>query len=331
LGLYDTAGNLSELCLDSYKVSTGDRLQGTEGGNLLKGGNYLSPGGEVLPGSRLEIPKYSAQGETKLPYMGLRLAISSSIVTSDSRSREIKKDFDNLPDVDTATAQAMRKMASAVEGDEPPEPAQKNLESAALLALNPVDRINGLLPFIESSGQKMALSSLSRDFANYNEIRTIETKEEATARFNSVLFAAYGIRDTSLRRNLVRNKINQEQNNIELLNDSLKETRDAQQKAELQAQINQANETIAALTPSIEEFNAALDNQFAFYKASLEFLTQYSPDLLALIVNLTRNEYLDSDSYSVSMRTALDVTVRDITLFLDSQGSKVILDNVIVR
>ncbi|MDR2300882.1 MAG: SUMF1/EgtB/PvdO family nonheme iron enzyme [Deltaproteobacteria bacterium] len=326
LGLYDIPGNVSELCNDSYKVSTGDRLQGTEGGNLLKGGSYLSSGGEVLPGSRVETPKYTAQGETKLPYMGIRIVMSSPNTADQRRNEELKVDFKNLASVDQATQNAVGKAATAVTGAQPQAPA--TLEPAALMALEPVERINRLMPFVESAGQKVALSSLLRDFANYNELKAIETKDQAKTLFDSVLFAAYGIRDTSLRRNQVISNLIRERAFLDYYMDNLKSTKNAQKKAEIQDLINQSNQVIATLTPEVAEFNAALENQFAYYKTSLQFLTQYEPKLLATIVNQTKGEYQGTDSYSVSMNNSLEVTIRDITSFLNSQGASVVIDKV---
>ncbi|MDO5483738.1 MAG: SUMF1/EgtB/PvdO family nonheme iron enzyme, partial [Desulfovibrionaceae bacterium] len=42
LGLYDTAGNVAEMALESFRFSVGGRLHGSAGGFVRKGGSFLS-------------------------------------------------------------------------------------------------------------------------------------------------------------------------------------------------------------------------------------------------------------------------------------------------
>ncbi|MDR0621118.1 MAG: formylglycine-generating enzyme family protein [Deltaproteobacteria bacterium] len=326
LGLYDTGGNVSELSLDAYRISIGSRLQGTEGGNLLKGGSYLDSGAGILPGARVEIPKFTANGQVKTPYMGFRLAVSAPNAADRQRTLALQQEFLTLPPLDSATQQGLEQMQAQLTGEPALQP--KTLDPNALKLLSPVDRINGLLPFVESPGQKTALAALMADFQRYDQIRAVKTFAQAKALFNSVLFAAYGVRDTSLRYNTLLIKILHEQAIIVDLTTKMKNARGAAQKGEFQAQIDQAQKNVAALNAGLADFTVALENQFAYYKSSLQQLTQHDPAVLGQVAAQVREEYKGNDSYSQTMNNAMEVTVRDIQLFLSEQDARVVLANV---
>ena len=63
LGLYDTAGNAAEMCMDMFRFSIGGRLHGSAGGIVRKGGSYLSDAAAVMPGRREETPFFLADEE----------------------------------------------------------------------------------------------------------------------------------------------------------------------------------------------------------------------------------------------------------------------------
>jgi hypothetical protein len=327
LGLYDTAGNVSELTMDSYRVSVGSRLQGTEGGNLLKGGSYLSSGGEVLPGSRVEVPKYTLQGSAKFPFMGIRLVLSSTNAADRQRTMALQDEYASLAKLEEAMAKGQQGLTGHDAANHPAQ-APATFDPDAIKAMKPVDRIRALLPFIESQGQKAALTSLLSDFERYNQLKVIEDTEQAQAFFSSVLYAAYGIRDTSLRRNMAITNAASEEAILVGLQTELKAARGAKDRAGLGAQIAERQKKIQAAGASVDDFQVALENQFAYYKSSLQYLTQFEPVILAGVAKQAKAEYQGADSYSKTMNNALDVTIRDIQLFLAEQSSKVVLDNV---
>jgi hypothetical protein len=328
LGLHDTAGNLGEISLDSYRISIGTRLHGSEGGSLVKGGSYLDSGAGILPGSRVEIPSYSAEGEVKPPYVGLRLAVSGPNAADRQRVQYLQAEYAKIKQIDELTqSQIQKATAGAAAAGAPDVPL--TLDPGALAGLAPVDRINALLPFMESAGQRAALSALLKDFTEYNEIKAAESAEQAQSLFNSVLFAAYGLRDTSLRQNKILSQIEHERAIIVDLNVDIEERKKATVE-ENKAQIEQIQATITALEATIADFNVALENQFAYYKSSLQFLSRFDPTILAGVVNLSRDAYRGTDSYSQTMNNALDMTVRDIKLFLSEQDGLVTLATVVL-
>lgn len=72
LGLYDTAGNVAEMCMDLFRFSIGGRLHGSAGGFVRKGGSYLSDAAAVMPGRREEQPFFLADGPSSAQDLGFR-------------------------------------------------------------------------------------------------------------------------------------------------------------------------------------------------------------------------------------------------------------------
>ena len=84
LGLYDTAGNASEMLLDPFRFSLGFRLHGATGGFIAKGGSYRKRLAEIMPGRREEIPFFLDNGAYRATDLGFRVVLSA-IVTSRNR------------------------------------------------------------------------------------------------------------------------------------------------------------------------------------------------------------------------------------------------------
>jgi hypothetical protein len=198
------------------------------------------------------------------------------------------------------------------------------------------------LPFIESNGQKTALSSLLDDFTRFNEIKAIESGEQAQALFNSVLYAAYGLRDTSLRRNRNFSLILLEQSNIIGFNKELTSLKEAALQTDNKEEITDINKAIddfnSQITVSqqkieelkiiVDNFNVALDNQFAYYKSSLQYLAELDEQIVTDVLDMAIQQFAGSDSYSRTMTNAIKETQRDIQFFWNEEAAKVLLENV---
>lgn len=82
LGLYDMAGNAAQIVLDPFQLSVG-RNHGAVGGFITKGGSFRSREEAINPGSRTE-NRYFTDGQPHvLPDAGLRIVLSSVVVTAD--------------------------------------------------------------------------------------------------------------------------------------------------------------------------------------------------------------------------------------------------------
>jgi hypothetical protein len=96
LGLYDTAGNVAEMNLETFQFSLAGRLHGAAGGFLRKGGSFVSSEGEIKPGRREEIPFFSARGATTSRDMGLRLVLSGIDIPDGGRLQSLKQEWQKM-------------------------------------------------------------------------------------------------------------------------------------------------------------------------------------------------------------------------------------------
>lgn len=93
LGVYDMAGNVAEMVLDTFHFSLGGRLHGSAGGYVRKGGSYLSGLSEIMPGRREEVAFFQAQGPTVSRDMGMRMALSGINTPGGDRPALLEKEW----------------------------------------------------------------------------------------------------------------------------------------------------------------------------------------------------------------------------------------------
>jgi len=81
LGLYDTIGNASEMVHDLFSLVRPDRNHGAKGGGVLRGGNSLTPESVIGIAHRQEVPPFDASGEGRSPVGGMRVVLTSPVIT----------------------------------------------------------------------------------------------------------------------------------------------------------------------------------------------------------------------------------------------------------
>ena len=98
LGLYDMLGNVDQMLLDGYCLNRVGRLQGLNGGILIRGGNYLANPDELSTSLRGEVPPYNpATAEmTKLPTLGFRVVIGAEALGSLEATQQAQAAFDTI-------------------------------------------------------------------------------------------------------------------------------------------------------------------------------------------------------------------------------------------
>lgn len=100
LGLHDTAGNARELVDGFFRMSIADmnngqitrRLHGAAGGLLTKGGSFRSDDNAALPGSRDEVPLYTAQGPGQPQDLGFRVVLAALAIPNAQRFKELQQE-----------------------------------------------------------------------------------------------------------------------------------------------------------------------------------------------------------------------------------------------
>jgi formylglycine-generating enzyme required for sulfatase activity len=93
LGLYDMAGNVAEMTMDTFHFSLGGRLHGSAGGFVRKGGSYLSGSAEILPGRREEVAFFQDQGASIARDMGFRLVMSGINTPAGDRPQQLEREW----------------------------------------------------------------------------------------------------------------------------------------------------------------------------------------------------------------------------------------------
>lgn len=104
LGIHDMAGNVGEMVDGFFRMSIADmtngqvarRLHGAAGGILAKGGSFRSEDGAVMPGSRDELPLYTANGPGKASDLGFRIALAALNIPNAQRLAELRKEAGKL-------------------------------------------------------------------------------------------------------------------------------------------------------------------------------------------------------------------------------------------
>lgn len=97
LGLFDTAGNATEMTLDPFRFSVGAGLHGAAGGFVVKGGSYRKRKDEIMPGRREEMPYFLDEGAFRATDLGFRVALSA-IVTPLDREEHLEQQWWALAD-----------------------------------------------------------------------------------------------------------------------------------------------------------------------------------------------------------------------------------------
>lgn len=99
LGLFDMLGNVSEIVLEPYRLSRGDRLHGQAGGFVVRGGDYLTPEARIRAAMRIEYPPFNAQtGQPlRLAQNGLRLVLATPVTVSLQQTTELRRAWEGLP------------------------------------------------------------------------------------------------------------------------------------------------------------------------------------------------------------------------------------------
>ena len=105
LGLYDMAGNVAEMMLDTFHFSLGNRLHGSAGGVVRKGGGFTSSRDAIMPGRRDEMALYTERGPALSRDTGFRLVLSGINTPDGGRADALKKEWAALGEQSDTIAQ----------------------------------------------------------------------------------------------------------------------------------------------------------------------------------------------------------------------------------
>jgi len=301
LGLYDTIGNAAEMTLDTFRMSRAGRLHGSAGGFVRKGGSYLSRTPDVRPGDRKEIAFFNKKGQTRAKDLGFRLVLSAVNVTRASE-----------PTIQSEWSK---------QGENPELALGAYLSSAA----DPLAEINKLLKSSNTTPeQKTILEGLIPLIKNYNAAAEENAASSLNARIKGLVYAAYGLRGISLRRNVAFNNAARIDAEIKKVEEILKGPLSSADRKEMQAVMDKFKKQKNDFGKDGPEFENALNHQFGFYKREVEDLALKSGQQTVLEeLDRLDSDFKGQDSYHEEIRQCLAFVTRDIKLALSGKAREI--------
>jgi formylglycine-generating enzyme required for sulfatase activity len=259
LGLYDTAGNVAEMALETFHFSVGGRLHGAAGGLLRKGGSFENIEGEIKPGRREEEPFFTAQGPMRARDMGLRLVISGIDTPDGGRQQELVSEWKHLGEQGSVL----------ITGD------------------NPLKEIDKLLEQVKDPKLKVNVSKL-RDIIKDNQVQ-LEKKDSENVE-SLIRTAAYIIE--ALRSYAVRNAF-AIQKKQEALKDMEKLKAENKQNSEM---YKFDQDSVAKYEEVRLAFVDAISSILNFYKLKLAEIAKYKEETYKNNFSLVRDEYKSGEA-----------------------------------
>jgi formylglycine-generating enzyme required for sulfatase activity len=99
LGLFDILGNVSQIVLEPYRLTRGDRLHGQAGGFVARGGDYQTPEARIRSSMRIEYPPFNPEtGQPlRLAQLGMRVALAAPVNVGLQQTTALRDAWNGLP------------------------------------------------------------------------------------------------------------------------------------------------------------------------------------------------------------------------------------------
>jgi formylglycine-generating enzyme required for sulfatase activity len=98
LGLFEMLGNARQFAFTLFRLNHLSRLHGDAGGYVVRGSDYMTPPDQVRTAARDEFVPYDTRGPRRQNTVGFRLALVAPVLPNISRLREVRTEWDALPD-----------------------------------------------------------------------------------------------------------------------------------------------------------------------------------------------------------------------------------------
>ena len=334
LGIFDTAGNASEMTMDTFRMTIANRLHGAHGGVTVKGGSHLDDASGVRPGRRIEMPFFDSSGAARATNLGFRLVVSAINVPG-GRMPALQTEFKSIGDASAAAipeddwgpeaAEARaRVLAEAQAHAQAVEPTHANDNT-------PSGRIRSLIETVPEPTHKAALSGLLEDVEKASLARDQRTFAEVQDKFLSILYAAWGIRDTSLRRALQLRRLQHFQNLEAEIPLQMKKKITAQEKTELAGQLDAAKASQAPILAEIPQYDSSLAQQYGYYKTLLFDLNDYDKAMVMMALDAAAKSIQGDDPLTISMNMSLASVAQDVKFVLAGQNNRLSMETLMVK
>lgn len=269
LGIYDTAGNASEMMIDLFRFSIESQLGGAAGGFIIKGGSFRKRLQEIKPGRREELPLFLNNGAFRSRDVGFRVVLSA-IVTPEDRMADMNQQWARFKSDPTVMAKT--------DGN------NKDLNTLIQSLMNKSDQTIGAAD----------LADIQKSIRENQAALEAQKVETVTNIIRSALFSLESAASYADRRKTLLNELGKLE---QMRNDSVS---DAVVKA-LNKAIDQASETVAM-------FDEALDYLVETYMNRVMDCRKYPPHIVDLGMDFISQELPMSEqgfSQTLKSRSAL--------------------------
>jgi hypothetical protein len=300
LGVYDTVGNVAEMTGDPFKMTVGSRLHGATGGFVRKGGSFRSGSADIQPGRRFEVAHFYRTGPTVANDLGFRLTVSAVAAPGGARFKQLSKEWE-------AIGQAPQTASAGV---------------------NPVEKLRRLIDASSDEQEKATLESLLNDFKDFSVVVEREKEAAIRAQCQSLLHAAYSIRNTGRRRLFSEMNLRHVREDMEKVKRELRSV-PANQRERL-------NEVMSMLKPreirnqeEVANFDRAIRNQFNYYKSLIEDTTEVDGKVLDEQLKFVFADIKGDDVFSQEMRKCFDTVYGHLELAFQGLPDQIKVEDVL--
>lgn len=283
LGIYDTAGNVSEMVDGFFRMSIADmkdgkverRRHGAAGGILTKGGSFRDNEEGIMPGARDEVPLYTAKGPGRSNELGIRLVLSGL----------------NIPNAERLDA--LRNETQAAKVNPTPAVTSQNFNEN----VTPVEMIEALSKTAPAD-LKQPLQKIKTKLDDQNIAQAALNNKKLENNYRALLYQSETIRAFAFRY-LAANK---EMKKIEAL---LEQPLSASQKSE-------AQKILAEAKKDLNDYLKSLEMGASYYKTTMGVILNEPANELTRLATQAKQEYGGSGIFNEHMRQNIDILQKNI-------------------
>lgn len=252
LGIYDMAGNVAEMMLDSFHFSLGNRLHGSAGGVVRKGGGFLSAYSDILPGRRAEFSLMDGRGPSHSRDTGFRLVLSGINVPDGGRIDQLTEEWKEIGE------------GKSQDSNQEPNQEQQTIIDASA---NPLKEIDRLLVNTQDSIARANLVTLRSIIKDRNIELERKEAEVIDGQLRSTIYLLETIRNYAVRLKVGVDALNRAKaGEADFLKQVGKESKEYQKFVK---SLHKAEDTL-------QTFRDAIHASALFYRSNLDTLANIS-------------------------------------------------------
>lgn len=290
LGLFDTAGNVSEMVLDLFSFSVGHRAHGGSGGFVIKGGSYLKTQPEILPGRREEMPFFLGNAPYRAEDLGLRLVIAG-IQTPRGREQALKGEWAKLGEQGPETGGAQGALAKEMDQTQ-----------------DPIGQIDRMLKTASNEAEKKNLKYLRDVMKANNSVIAEQRAESAKGVIRTAMFTAESLLSYAVRRKFLEMTL-QDFNAKVVTKATDPESR------------KRVEQTAAKFQQDIRRMNEIFNESLNFYLDRVKESRNYDKDVFKAQMMRISDELRGQDGLSKTFRQHWSMLEKHVELYRSQPGA----------